>query len=87
MEHNSEETGNKMGLSSIVSVDDLLPASREYYRFNGSLTTPPRSEGVLWLVMKQPVTIAKEQITQFKDVIHHPSNRPVQPVNVRPILE
>ena len=82
-----EKTGNKKGLSSVVSVSGLLPGSREYYRFNGSLTTPPCSEGVLWLVMKQPITIAKEQIKQFTDVMNQPTNRPVQSINARPILE
>ena len=82
-----EVAGNKKGLPSIVSVDRLLPVNQEYYRFNGSLTTPPCSEGVLWLVMKQPIAVSKEQITQFTDVMHQPTNRPIQPVNARPILE
>ncbi|WP_423836765.1 carbonic anhydrase family protein [Stutzerimonas stutzeri] len=33
----------------------MLPADLDYYRFNGSLTTPPCSEGVRWLVLKQPI--------------------------------
>lgn len=79
--------GNKNSLPSTVSVNGLLPFNREYYRFNGSLTTPPCTEGVLWLVMKQPVTITKEQIRQFTNVMHHPTNRPVQPINARTILK
>ncbi len=79
--------GNKKSLSSVVSVEGLLPINRKHYRFNGSLTTPPCSEGVLWLVMKQPVTITKEQITQFTDIMQQPTNRPVQSINARPILE
>lgn len=82
-----EVAGNTNVLPSIVSVDGLLPVNREYYRFNGSLTTPPCTEGVLWLVMKQPVTITKEQISQFTDVMHQQNNRPVQQINARPILE
>ena len=79
--------GNKSSLPSIVSINDLLPANREYYRFNGSLTTPPCSEGVLWLVMKQSITVTKEQITQFTHVMHQPTNRPIQPVYARPVLK
>lgn len=82
-----EVAGNKNVLPSIVSVDGLLPVNREYYRYNGSLTTPPCSEGVLWLVMKQPITVTKGQITQFTQVMHQSTNRPVQPVNARPILK
>lgn len=65
----------------------LLPASKDYYRFNGSLTTPPCSEGVWWLVMKEPVGVSKEQVQKFMHVMHHPNNRPVQPVNARPVLK
>jgi carbonic anhydrase len=72
---------------SNVAAEDLLPSERGYYRFNGSLTTPPCSEGVLWLVMKAPVTASKEQIEKFTKVMHHPNNRPVQALNARQILE
>ncbi len=82
-----EVAENKNDLPSIVSVDGILPVNRDYYRFNGSLTTPPCSEGVLWLVMKQTVTLTKGQISQFTNVMHQPTNRPVQAVNARPILE
>jgi carbonic anhydrase len=59
----------------------------DYYRFNGSLTTPPCSEGVRWLVMKAPVPASREQIEAFAHVIHHANNRPIQPVNARPVLQ
>jgi len=58
-----------------------------YYRFNGSLTTPPCTEGVIWMVMKQPMMVSKEQVEAFTHVMHHPNNRPVQPVNARPVLQ
>jgi carbonic anhydrase len=61
----------------------LLPESHDYYRFDGSLTTPPCSEGVTWLVMKEPVTASKAQIAHFARVMGHPNNRPVQPLNGR----
>jgi carbonic anhydrase len=64
----------------------LLPADHHYYRFNGSLTTPPCSEGVRWLVLKAPVSASKEQIEAFEHVMHHPNNRPLQAVNARPVL-
>jgi carbonic anhydrase len=69
-----------------ASAGALLPATRDYYRFDGSLTTPP-SEGVVWLVMKQPLTASSEQIAHFAQVMHHPSNRPIQPVNDRVVLQ
>lgn len=81
------EAGSPVTLAASVNGKDLLPAKRDYYRFNGSLTTPPCSEGVRWLVMKKPVTASKEQIEQFGHVMHHPNNRPVQAVNARPVLQ
>ena len=79
--------GEKIALTSAILPADILPKYRNYYRFNGSLTTPPCSEGVRWLVMKHAVTASKHQIEQFTHVMHHPNNRPVQPVNARPVLK
>lgn len=81
------DAGEKQKLSSAVLASGLLPANRDYYRFNGSLTTPPCSEGVRWLVMKKPITASKEQIEAFTHAVHHANNRPVQPVNARPVLQ
>ena len=77
----------KNALSQNVDAAALLPGNRDYYRFNGSLTTPPCSEGVRWLVLKDMATVSKEQVKTFSDVMHHPNNRPVQPVNARTILQ
>ena len=82
-----KEAGGSAEISPEFLASTLLPASRSYYRFNGSLTTPPCSEGVRWLVMKKPVTVSKEQVEEFMHIIHHPNARPVQPVNARPLLK
>jgi carbonic anhydrase len=65
----------------------LLPKNRDYYRFNGSLTTPPCTEGVTWIVLQEPVMVSAEQVETFAHVMHHPNNRPVQSVNARPVLK
>jgi len=67
-------------------IDQLLPQEKGYYRFNGSLTTPPCSEGVRWFVLKQYPTISKEQLKQFTNVIVG-NNRPVQPLNARKVMK
>ncbi|MDR2668808.1 MAG: carbonic anhydrase family protein [Desulfovibrio sp.] len=64
----------------------LLPVGREYIYFNGSLTTPPCSEGVRWYVLKHTVTIGKEQVAAFLKCMGYPNNRPLQEVNARPVL-
>jgi len=84
--HMPESTGSKVDLSPSIPAEGLLPANRDYYRFNGSLTTPPCTEGVWWFVIKEPVTVSQEQINHFARVMGHPNNRPLQPVNARPVL-
>ncbi|MGC1953352.1 MAG: carbonic anhydrase family protein [Gammaproteobacteria bacterium] len=81
------KAGESKALCAPLSVESLLPDDRDYYRFNGLLTTPPCSEGVWWLVIKQPATASKAQIEKFSKVMGHPNDRPVQPVNARPILQ
>ena len=69
-----------------VNVMNMLPGNKDYYRFNGSLTTPPCTEGVRWLVMKAPVEVSKEQIEKFHEIMHD-NNRPVQSRYARPVLK
>ena len=64
----------------------MLPAERGYFTYMGLLTTPPCSEGVLWMVMKQPVAISAEQIDIFARL--YPMNaRPIQSASGRLIKE
>lgn len=79
--------GEQAELKEPVLGTSVMPDDKAYYRFNGSLTTPPCSEGVTWLVLKKSVTASKEQIERFSEVMHHHNNRPVQPLNARVILE
>jgi len=68
-----------------INAVDLLPIDKGYYRYAGSLTTPPCSEGVTWYVLKSPVQISAEQIARFGKI--YPMNaRPIQPFNDRDIL-
>jgi len=69
-----------------LKAKDLLPQNLDYYRFNGSLTTPPCTEGVRWFVLKTPVEMSKEQIKEFEKVMGK-NNRPTQPINARMILK
>lgn len=64
----------------------MLPQRREYYTYMGSLTTPPCDEGVLWIVMKQPIQASKQQLDIFARL--YPMNaRPVQALSGRLIKE
>lgn len=79
--------GEKKPLAGVGTATEFLPKSFEYYRFNGSLTTPPCTEGVTWLVLKKAVNISAEQVKQFQEVMGEPNNRPVQSINARVVLE
>ena len=70
-----------------VSVDagDLLPSARSSYRYDGSLTTPPCSEGVKWFVLTTPIELSEAQIAAFTAIVNG-NNRPVQPLNERQLL-
>ena len=64
----------------------MLPADKGYYSFEGSLTTPPCSEGVHWMVMKKPIALGADQIKAFRRIFNA-NARPVQPQNGRIIKE
>ena len=70
-----------------INAADLLPAVQTTYRYSGSLTTPPCSEGVNWLLMTTPVELSAEQISALESLFDHGNNRPVQPLNDRPLVE
>lgn len=70
----------------LINVNDILPRDQRYYQYMGSLTTPPCTEGVLWMVMKQPVTLSNAQLRIFSQLYDN-NARPVQPAHGRPVRE
>ena len=71
-----------------LSTDDIknmMPTNKDYYKFMGSLTTPPCSEQVKWFVLKTPQTVSKAQIKAMHKEINKENNRPIQPTNDREI--
>jgi carbonic anhydrase len=80
------EKGEAVPARVTLDVSELLPTDRRYYTYMGSLTTPPCSEGVLWMVMQQPVTLSAEQIDLFARL--YPMNaRPLQSASGRLIKQ
>ncbi|MFQ5468495.1 MAG: carbonic anhydrase family protein, partial [Kiloniellaceae bacterium] len=69
----------------LVNARDLLPHDRGYYRYMGSLTTPPCTEGVNWYVMATPVQVGAGQVARFARVIGQ-NARPLQAVRNRLVL-
>ena len=71
------------GDSSVeYDVNALLPDQRSYYTYDGSLTTPPCSEIVHWIVMEEPITASSAQLDGFRDR-HDDNARPTQPLGDR----
>lgn len=62
--------------SQSLDLAALLPSRRGYYAFDGSLTTPPCTEGVRWMVLQQPVQLSAKQIQAFRRLF---------PLNARPV--
>lgn len=77
------EMGDQVPMpAGLLNLNELLPQDQRYYQFFGSLTTPPCTEDVLWLILKQTATASKEQIKLFAQLF--PNNaRPVQALNGR----
>lgn len=73
------------GVAARVHLNEFLPADREAFRYQGSLTTPPCSEVVSWTVFTAPVAASSAQIHTF-EARHPESFRPVQPINRRFVL-
>jgi carbonic anhydrase len=68
-----------------INPNGLLPATRSYYRYSGSLTTPPCSETVDWLLLTDPIQVAEADVARFAKL--YPMNaRPVQKGNRRFVL-
>ncbi|MFA6444668.1 MAG: carbonic anhydrase family protein, partial [Sterolibacterium sp.] len=67
-----------------LRVAEMLPKDKSHYHYNGSLTTPPCSEGVKWYVLKKPLEASREQIRNFSALFVH-NERPVQPLGARTI--
>ncbi|KIQ25012.1 carbonic anhydrase [Xanthomonas campestris] len=84
----SDKNQTRQVADALVRASDFLPPAnqRSFYRYEGSLTTPPCSETVDWVVLSQPVQVSREQINAFERV--YPFNaRPLQPLDRRFLLK
>lgn len=80
-----EETENDISVSEPIDLQGLLPKDQTSFHYNGSLTTPPCTEKVQWIVFEEPIEMSKEQIQAFQQ--NFPDNhRPVQLLNEREVI-
>ncbi|KAJ4800954.1 Alpha carbonic anhydrase [Rhynchospora pubera] len=91
MEPYIKEVGNLKDEEESVGIVDprkIKLGSRKYYRYIGSLTTPPCTEGVTWTIVKKIRTVSREQLHLLKDAVHdeaHDNARPIQSIYDRMI--
>jgi carbonic anhydrase len=79
------EEGEPIPADPAIDPNGLLPLRRAYYRYEGSLTTPPCSETVNWIVLAEPIQVAESDIARFAKL--YPMNaRPIQNRNRRFLL-
>jgi len=78
-------TGAFYSSSDRITVQDILPANKGYYTYAGSRTTPPCTEGLEWIVLKEPITASLAQIQKLSSITKQ-NNRPIQPLNGRQVL-
>ena len=72
--------------TKLEAADEFVPNFKNYYQYSGSLTTPPCSEGVTWVVLKNPVAIEESDLAALS-ALEGKDNRPVQPLNGRVVLD
>lgn len=78
------ETEKAVSEKHVIDLQALLPQNQTSFQYAGSLTTPPCTEEVQWVVLEQPIEMSKAQIQAFQQIF--PDNhRPVQPINEREI--
>lgn len=70
----------------VLTLAELFPENRTHYLYDGSLTTPPCTEGVQWIVFEESIEFSKEQIESITKE-YSPTNRPIQPIQNRPVLK
>jgi carbonic anhydrase len=85
--HVPREAGPEKSFDDVtINAADLLPQERGYYTFPGSLTTPPCSENVTWLVLKATESLTQAQADTFGSIYVY-NARPEQKLNGREVEE
>ncbi|KUY29879.1 carbonic anhydrase [Elizabethkingia ursingii] len=74
---------SKENTDIIFNPQKMYPDNKAYYMYSGSLTTPPCSGNVIWILFKSPITMTEDEIASIAKYLPKNNNRPVQPLNAR----
>ena len=80
------DTGETVYLASGAAAAEYIPGEKGHFGYAGSLTTPPCTEGVTWIVMQSVGTVSQEQVDRLQQLTGGPNNRPVQEIGDRTIF-
>lgn len=86
--HHINSLGKEEKDLGIVNPGDIKFGSRKYYRYIGSLTVPPCTEGVIWTIVKKVRTVSREQVRILKEAVNdgfEANARPTQEVGARSV--
>lgn len=83
-DHLPKLAGQRTQVTDFVNPGGLIPADRGYWTYEGSLTTPPCTEGVRWFVFEQPITVSRSQLNTFA-TLYKMNSRPTQDLHGRKI--
>lgn len=78
-------SGEQTKLSKHIDLTPFLQGLDHVYHYQGSLTTPPLTQGVEWYVDKDPFSLSELQIERYQDIFALPNNRKIQPMKHRPV--
>ncbi len=82
----NEENEKDGAKKAQIHLPSLLPQNQLSFHYEGSLTTPPCTEEVKWIVFEQPIEMSKDQIKAFQKIFKD-NHRPIQPLNERDIFK
>ncbi|MEL4455661.1 carbonic anhydrase family protein [Lutimonas vermicola] len=77
------QKGQEKEIERAFDLSRLFPANKSYYAYEGSLTTPPCTENVQWVIFKEPIVVSLEEVLKLKDNMPLENYRNEQPLNDR----
>ena len=79
-----DQIGKEVSIPLEVKLSEILPSNTDHFSYSGSLTTPPCTEGVQWVVLKDSMKISQVDVQRFVEIIGH-NARPIQSLGDREV--